>query len=109
MIGVTQLGTSYDFNKLKKGLDSVQHRNNAGSGLIKQKSTSSQKTLKAKELSKTAKVEEPIKLEIEKDPNPDTENPNTGKVEGEVKKEEEVIIFSDNHSLEDYIVGRQIG
>jgi len=26
--GVTNLGTSYDFNKLKKGLDSVQIRNN---------------------------------------------------------------------------------
>lgn len=28
MVGVTQLGTSYDFNKLKKGLDQVQNRNN---------------------------------------------------------------------------------
>ena len=79
--------------------------------------------IKAKELSKTTKVEEPANTLIEKDPstgnpvtgnpvignpdtgNPDTGNPNTGKVE-EVKKEEEVIIFSDNHSLDDYIVGR---
>ena len=32
MVGVTQLGTSYDFNKLKKGLDSVQKRNQTPEG-----------------------------------------------------------------------------
>ena len=28
--GVTNLGTSYDFNKLRKGLDTVQHKNGGG-------------------------------------------------------------------------------
>ena len=32
MAGVTTLGSSYDFNKLKKGLDQVKSKNTPGTG-----------------------------------------------------------------------------